>query len=347
MSMYEYFSNIERTDLDECFSILYKKFGELSKEEINDIVLDYVKENLHAERMHIFGEFKSKKYDKQIYIFGENYEYGGGCKIKTEPSILIYNLFDKILKDNPEKTIDIFVGIDYISKDQPQRSDISKGYADFYELEKRFHDCLMMEKSGCQYPNLRMHYSELSHMKSYPLFYNLSLFFSKYKEYSFQTSREVEEVRGLFMDLTNDFGMRINMNEFLERTKIGKQLKNISEEEIKDDISLWIRNTITSLNSNIMELNSLFQKTNPDLEFLTFLFSKSARQCLKLGDMYVISRIFREFSNGQEPTHIITFHSHEHSRKIALYLKRLKFIGGIKVSTGCSLIPFNFFSEYS
>jgi hypothetical protein len=110
-----------------------------------------------------YTEFKF--LDKQIGIFGETHD------LRIHPSFIdsiprriltISSFIKSLILTNQDKTYDVYLEVDYINKDIPKRKKrIKEENFSFHLLYKEFENCIQINKTLCEYKNIRIHYIDI------------------------------------------------------------------------------------------------------------------------------------------------------------------------------------------
>lgn len=274
----------------------------------------------------------STKYNKKIYIFGEQHYVDETCTV-DKCNILKF-ITNNII--NIPKFIDVFLEMSYITKDYKETYEeykyrydkkFKKAILDTFKL--KFYNCFT--KNKCKYPNIRFHYTDIRNatIKNHPYFitldayiYNILLFFSGI----ITEDNLISSLNILKNLLTNDLykNERINFNnhitshkkliEYLlqiySQFKLEKQQKYIIYDDVKNILLEYFNDTISKINLSHLNLTDMLNLINSFGEFIkTKEFNKFdvsikkihqyaktwAYLTVPLMDIYLFSRLFRNF----------------------------------------------------
>ncbi len=266
-------------------------------------------------------ELYSDQYDKIVYIFGEKHMLHN-CDVS-------YVSIDQFLKDwvsNSRNMIDIFLEYEFVSKEEPKREQLEPEHATT-RIAKIFERCLEVDKSNCEYSNLRIHYADIRR----GFFMSLALMLISFIETMMVTYNN-NFYPGLVKRLKLDHFIIINSfrgkfpikieNEVLF-SKIMKQIKNVENESIRSDLTNFLKLTIAEMNSSWLKYkNSEVQNLQYGNNFATlaYITDKITDLIINIMDIYVLARIFRKFSDGTEPKNIIIYAGQLHANNYKKFL---------------------------
>ena len=116
----------------------------------------------------ILGPYMYREYNYKginISIFGEQHTITSkkaiiSCLKDRPNTVSITNFIKTLLTLNPKKTYDVYLEMDYISRENKDRIEINDINFSISMFQREFRECLSLAKSGCQYDNLRMHYTD-------------------------------------------------------------------------------------------------------------------------------------------------------------------------------------------
>jgi hypothetical protein len=294
----------------------------------------------------------STKYNKYIYIFGENHYSKGTCNIKKE-----CNIYDFIVGQisNIPGMIDVFLETPYIHKTGKYviPSD-DKGVLDKFALE--FQGCLDIKKK-CKYPNIRFHNTDvrdsqsiekpfLSQLETYIILISYNIERNEFYDYK-------NHKKGLINLLTNkiykkerdEYSKAIKSHDLIikylfqkyNKFKLEKQQEQISN-VLKMILLQYFENAIFNIDLKNLQLDTILQtikklpinvpKKIPD--YYSKLIDSILRLGIPLMDIYLIARMFRKFKNvkyqnSKEAKHIIIYVGNLHANNYREILRKLEF----------------------
>ena len=268
------------------------KLQQSDKPKIQQVkIYDYI------ERPVNLTEHYSEKYQKHIYIFGDEHIVNPSCGQDVNKIDIDYFIRNTI--NSTKKFVDVFLettfyrkdiqsipivttgdpNIDKILADQQKMKLTSRNLSALALIEQTFHNCLTFDKSQCEYKNARFHYVDMrSHIKP-----SMNLIANIYK-----TS-----------DVNAKYILFQNMYKFY---KIDKQIDNIHNKDIKKLLNEYIENKYNEM-MKIKDWNAFRQL------FGVFL----------LVDVYLLARLFRTFQSTT-CDNVIIYVGHVHAENYRKFL---------------------------
>lgn len=275
----------------------------------------------------------SKKYDKIIYIFGDQHDVKDIKEYmeyhKEENSMFIQD-FLKYCAEYTDRFIDIFLETDPIS--------LSFKNSFIHEVIDTFKNCipkpdkLTSNLSGCQFNTVRIHYTDIRRLYKEDREENKESFLRLFT--AFDLSEDDLMIYGLnieflkiFKDgmdkLRDNFGNYFKDNKTLlskffeeyKKYKLERQISSVKDKFVKDKLLEWFNNKIDEFKLNdVYLLLSNYKLLEKDInEIINYKLSYGSDQWkrfrefyekykLKLlflnglfMDLFLLSRIFREF----------------------------------------------------
>jgi hypothetical protein len=241
-------------------------------------------------------EWTSNKYNKRIYVFGDIHVNQGICPPKSIGEELPF-FIDSVLKNNQDKTIDLFIEAPYIDKLDPKK------YFPVLDcpLNKficSLQDCLQLRKETCRYKNARFHYADIRHHKSLRYLHDL-----------FWDMKFVIEEKN--PDLAGSLYLKLEKNipevrpSLLKESKIMKQIEAINDPEIIEILELKARvalrnlainfdkNSINNILKTIKEFALTKQLPNEKLLALLPKYHILINSMVGFMDIYLLARLFK------------------------------------------------------
>ena len=305
------------------------------------------------------SEHFSAKYNKHIYIFGDYHDRNIICPIGSNKENTVYFLdllkSFTILKnsDNTPKVIDYFFELSFKNKIIPYIKPFGKGY--FKDVNKMFDNCLQLKKTLCQYKNVRMHYSDIRHIKEMEPFNDFRYYYLNLIRY-YNTREEIykenlEQTRIKKNDIIN------NLSDLLDKgidyliyiSKTNKQLDNLEFHDLKPLIKTYFGNKIRVLlkNFNIDKVKNIFSvgdemikgkfPNKKEIDIIKTFSTQILDFTSYLMDMYLFSRMFRKFkktekNHSEPPTNIVIYVGDWHAENYRKLLDLLGFTSKISQS---------------
>ena len=273
-------------------------------------------------------------YGKKIYLFGEFHFSGLKCK---QQGIKVSDFIVKNIELNP-RFIDLFLEIPLIHKTSKDIKVYTSSVEDelnniTYLLQK----CLRLDKKICNYPNLRVHYTDVRNIIHYeselPFINKLNIAMLKYfyalvnkneddklsSQHIFYSlkkfqPKEVKEYKKL--KTPDDFKDYFYKNLFT--TKLKKQLDNIEDTAIRTTIKTWFLEAINRNKTNLISWDKLVRNfSETDSEKMAKILVPFIHMLVPYMDLYLSARMFRKFSeikyyNSKEAINIIVYAGNDH-----------------------------------
>lgn len=269
--------------------------------------------------MNIIGpisisEHYNGKYDKHIYIFGDEHINKKKCEKKLE-NVDIIDFFKKIISENPKETLDFFFEISYSKKNvyEINKPNITSVSPWLQQIQNKFYDCLKLDKSNCKYKNVRMHYLDIRKLYFERLLNLIILFYPIYKNNIdknwIKIKNNIELLKNYyyfdinkFSKITNETKIfefknikqnydltdwkklekifKLSNEKIIEILKIEKQFENIIDDDVKEKykkIKIKIFDSLDYLRENF----DFFRNLNKNTTFQDFYnFSKQYKKLL-------------------------------------------------------------------
>jgi len=277
-------------------------------------------------------------HGKKIYLFGERHGQGLKCK---QPGTRVSRFIVENIKNNP-RFIDLFIELPLLHREYKK---IEYGRREEYELdyiEFYFKECLKVKKK-CNFPNVRAHYSDVRKYKS-PISTFISELFDiitnqsyvggmgkvinkqKFIKLKNKFPNEVEEYKKLstFRDFRNYF------DSIFFPIKIQKQLDNIKDNDIKQQINEWFIGLFKDKLESFINWTIIELSITTDYALSTFSINSFIGMVTPYMDLYIVTRMFRSFNkikyfNSNEAKNIIVYagdaHISNYANLLTNYLK--------------------------
>jgi len=272
-------------------------------------------------------EYRSVVKNKHIYLFGESHRLVRRCELVGHTDIARF-LEDVVM--NTKDTVDIFVELPFIQKDQITKRH-SPGFTVIYE---KFQDCLKVDKKSCPYKNLRIHYADVrkiqdSRIQGFRVInHTLKHIVHKLRvKEKFGVDKALEKLRHIkFLFVA----FPVDVERIMEVTKINKQLQNIKDREIRDSLKRYGMDRLAGINEVVEEIRELI--THDASEFSRKDFKKLIKHILadaidayaSIMDIYLLGRMFRSYQNAPDCKNIIVYAGDFHTRVYEDFLDTLK-----------------------
>lgn len=314
--------------------------------------VDYVYNLYSLTHLH------SDKYKMDIYLFGDYHNITGNkCKGKENKLNVDQFIINQIEHpNNQNKIIDIFIEIDPQTKD----TSIDKYNKITYmtKLAQKLGKCIEYNKKECKYKNIRAHYTDIRtpftiYSMIQDIYYflkwininnNEQLNMCKQKIFNFFNFLKNKNNIIFLYDINSNIDSNIKLWKLLKYTKIQKQLDNIQDENIKENIINFFNNKYVNnknfekyynfsnyknmLNS-IEEFYKLLEEKNTldnnyfNTKYETYrkIFNSIYASFIVLFsfyiDIYLISRLFRYYNVKETQTSNIKYQ--KRSENIIIY----------------------------
>lgn len=270
----------------------------------------------------------SKEMEKTIYIFGEVHQKKKLCRAKTNERVMdIANFLELTLLENKNKVVDIFLEVNLRWIQEKTRQ-----YGYLEDISDKFRSCLLQQKD-CQYKNARIHYTDVRFNAEFNDI-------QRYKKNLNELLKELEDItptqnddspKGVRLKYlieklrqTVDPILRLEENEDKKafQVKIKKQIHNIRDSRVQDEISIlipWqkaIHSIVTIVKNTQTILDNVVEYTNGVSDLYEILSEASLGIIYahsKLMDIYLMARVFRTFRNGSDPKSIIIYVGNNHA----------------------------------
>ena len=268
---------------------------------------------------------------KHIYCFGDYHHHdSSSCPSDDmQNPIYINDFLRNTILINSDKIIDLFLEIAFINRESPIKGENIHGDNFITGIENEFKGCFEIDKSNCTFPNLRAHYSDIRISAYFNPLTDLSTYLTMYEgiidsgelskaEILSQLLLEIRKIR-------NTLTFPLDINFILGIPKIKRQLDNIPNLDIKHKLLNFIQSKLPII--NIEDLDDIFNGVTSDLR-LNIVYFKSMKFKIKvvnlhlkliefeakLMDLYLLARIFRQFSDGTECNNIIIYTGRVHTK---------------------------------
>jgi hypothetical protein len=228
--------------------------------------------------------------DKELFLFGDNHD---GDKTSTcVNSTPVTNIIDMILKNNPDKKIDLFVEImyfnDYIYNaiDGDLREFPNPNNSYIGQVRNHFKDCIFSKNGLCikTWPNIRFHGIDIRRLLPGKKWYSDTnhKIMSERRVNQNYTDVEEKKIDGYFTDINDYF-------------KVQKQIKFIKNKSIAMLLNKYIYDIFIKENNYFMKLAIIM-------------------------DHYTLARIMRNFEN-YESKYIIVYAGDIHIQRFYKFFK--------------------------
>ena len=254
---------------------------------------------------------------KHIYLFGEQHFDKKNCEGNFRK---VQDLFKEIVEHNPNRTIDLFLEVAYLTEgiSMPEI-----GTSDIAGIVQTFQDCFSYDKSKCSYPNLRAHYTDM----------RLSILGIEPTEFSEIISKlfrdpdnikaweKVLEILGtdntdLFYLLTTQSDVNGKLAKQLQETdpEVAEILISYYRSQIKLDLPVFIRQVTEYL--GVLKRGYVRVSTSREL-----VISLISWQSIIL-DLYLLARLFRSFQ-GNPAQNVLIYVGDAHAEMMRGFFKDL------------------------
>jgi len=324
----DYYPYRKPDDIDKCVTRVAQRAN--ADPVVVEKMLEKVHRSLRVKGPVALYELYSDRYQKRIYLFGEQHVRNAPCPPDMW-SEEIPEFIESVIKNTP-RTIDVFLELPFISqrfgtKEQPLLD--PKQAETIHKFLTKFEPCLQVDKSLCKYPNARIHYTDVRKLPDVAAFNDM--FFD-------MANIRVQVTDGVLTPQQGLNGLKRatiwyksyfppNVKELMEKTKVYKQLDNIADHTTRAAIIKYVEDTIktgtTKYVIDLAKLSALPQNPTKD-EFLkaTELLAVDYYQpYVALMDAYILGRIFRTFKNASGPDSIITYTGAAHTKNLVTCLQ--------------------------
>jgi len=290
-------------------------------------------------------EFKSELLHKHIYLFGDEHTREGKCK----NSIRIDQFIEKIVLDNKDKTIDLFLELDFPNsgrdtKYQIEKTDNNITYLptpDYItDIFHKFYFCFQHDKKDCKYTNLRTHYTDIRYLgtNKYVVDYvnNVNNVYHTIQARKilrlYNKNDSKQAIKGIIADGLKILAvLPVKIEDMYKVAKVQKQLDNIKDKNLVDLIYKHFDNKLTSSLFNAeVEYKSYTEDT--DIDQIRIGINYLFDYVNSLLEIYIIGRMLRSFNN-KEVNNIIVYAGDEHIKSIINFLStipEMKMVGPVE-----------------
>lgn len=253
----------------------------------------------------------SKKYQKAVWLFGDEHVISPVCKtdISGDKKISIMKLIEKELNYDTNKLIDIYTETAFISRDIPERGAVGDSFLSL--IRRQFEDCLQVDKSSCAFGNARFHYSDIR-MYLHPevIFFDLislivlDMSNGDFESAMFTWQKLLSSYRSY--EVLRTFVSSYKFTDYLENTKILKQIKNVADPEVRNRLLSVLDEIVLNAptGKQMMDLLDHVRSDSTDIDAIRYndyddeyyrqrvkIFNVNSR----LMDVYILARMFRDF----------------------------------------------------
>ena len=263
---------------------------------------------------------------KIVYVFGDKHVIEVKCppKATTLNSTRIDLFLEKLLLENPDKIVDLFLEIEYHE---------TKSTDNFIQIiQDNFLPCFYANKN-CPFPNLRAHWTDFRHTEYVYGVKSGELTIGNLCEastgllhaYSRNNSREKEHFRQELFRLMEILPKNAwDPAKVVENPVIRKQINSIKDPNIQGYLltSFLERSTIAA-----DRLWSLQKSNSKDYPAIVF---ESVELCVAIMDLYLMARLFRNFKTvegkySKSPENIVIYAGDYHANYYRSALEQLGF----------------------
>ena len=336
---------------------LAKKYPKLVAEIFNPQI--YSPRPIMVKGIYTASVHRSDLYRKNIIILGDMHTPQSKCP----RSSVISEYIAKILRDNKQTVFDIFVETIYHKDDEDERAKrflepkMHQGFL-FGHTRKKFADCLRVDKTACNYKNLRMHYADMRLVYAYiyvlmpyvtGVLYNLSQpgdvigIIENAKLGAEVLIKEIRPARAKpgYVSKKTDV-----VSWTLKKFKISRQLGKCPYPKVKEYLSSYLERRTPQdgeLEIFLKSVTERWQQLKPKMskQELTDLINKHWVKypkihevidgyLLAIMDVYLVARAFSKFNNTAEdiaePHNVIIMAGNAHCDNFREMLSNLHFV---------------------
>lgn len=276
---------------------------------------------------------------KRIYLFGDEHIKAKVCPDPNVDTITLENFLVSTFEDNPDKVIDVFLESEFTSKNISRTHVIDPGYTYLEGTLQYFSSCLEIDKSKCEYKNVRFHYADirgttallkqLNLLHKYIITYNNKWMLDIDPSDPYNKQLLMTYISSNIPIIYNELFNTTIQQLFLD-TKIQKQFDAIVDIEIKNYLEKFFIQLLGV--QKALLLNKLKHMMNHDIHdiIINNNYGEIWKFPLFLQDAYMAGRIFRSFENGLDPKNIIIYVGDLHKRNLEIIFKRIgmTYVGG-------------------
>ena len=238
----------------------------------------------------------SAKYRKSVYIFGDIHVRETKCIAGTlaKPRTDIDQFLRNTVLLNPDKTIDIYLELTFISATYPKREGISRSYLS--QVNQAFDICAQIKKELCPYPNVRVHYTNVR--KTIPKVRDLNNMFHLAVELleahpnpdtlAVLRDRIPAGVESIFP---------LNIAEMLLKTKVNRQLAAIRDPYVRKILRDYITGQLVNDTPTLTDWEVIRDNQQGKM---TASYNRIIKFLNALMDGYLLGRMFRSYARSQQ-----------------------------------------------
>ena len=305
----------------------------------------------HVDFIHgpiTLSQHFSSKYNKMFYILGDIHERQKDCHVPRSAVVSnISKFLEETVKINEPRIIDIFLEVEFISKERPFRTKYLPRQGFLIDISSDWNDCLQIQKKLCKYKNLRMHYADIRRSGRHytdvetfeylresfeTLYYNL-----KRKQGQFRNLEDEEDFQADF-GYTKDLIKKIDikgLRKIVRELKIDKQLDAISNRDVREAIEeTFLTNGFynpeffdilhTEIEPLVDEAYASPSSAFDNLHQIGLSFELLVIWEAFLMDAYLIARAFRSFQIPEEDSrYIIIYVGEFHANRYRTFLDNI------------------------
>lgn len=291
-------------------------------------------------------KYYSKEHDKTIYIFGNIHNMDGLC-VRDGPIIKVPDLIEKMITDNKNKLIDVFL-------ERHHRLDHKDIFTLGNKKDSYLKHAVIKFGNYNKCTNCRFHSADSrNHLITYLHFFLISKKIvserAKLKQMIIDNSYgDINKITDTLAILKNTISeisfVDTDEKSIYEKSKIAKQYNNIKDPNVRKILDEFKTVKLTSLQKikdSILEiiktLNTIIKVSdNPKLNkseslqilrttFEPLIDIASKTTICHIMDLYLLARLFRSYKNAPDAKYVIIYVGENHAETYKIALSKLGF----------------------
>lgn len=262
----------------------------------------------------------SEDGDRIIYLF---YDYHRKTKCQSN-AIDVYHFFDELFKQPSDYVIDFMLEVEPNHQTNSENDTLQ-----LVKLWKLLENCYSTDKSICPYQNVRIHWTDIRVKGLLKQFNDILSVMQAYgnnpDDFLSSAGKSKEELEENFLTVLGNIDSKFeNLDILLEETKIIKQINNITDIDIRNELFNEIKRKIRNRYEYFQHV--LYRRS----KFDHFLFSSLLDFVASFLDGYTVARMLRNFGEDSMKN-IIFYGGGAHAEKISELLQDIGYENSIYI----------------
>lgn len=276
----------------------------------------------------IYGPYAVEKLlspnkEKIIYLFYDYHYRKSECDNNT---INVFSFLDELFKESRDYIIDFMLEVEP-DQNIPKEND----QLELVKMWQLFKNCYSTNKNKCPYNNVRIHWTDVRTKGLLKQFNDMISVLQGYRknpdEFASNVGENIPDLEEKFMKILMIIDNKFtNIDILMEESKIIKQIDNIIDSDIRDDVFKEIKNRIIKSYEYFQHM--LYKRAIFDHHLFRSLLEFTA----SFLDGYTVSRILRNFGE-KSMTNIILYAGGAHANNISDILQDIGYEREIYLGT--------------